>query len=97
MTALKFFLKALCIAAPVLLAGVPAQAQTDWQVASAAVTFKIKNAGMGTQGRFSGFKGKIVFDANALEISHLEASVDVKTIDTGNWPARQPLAQGRLF
>ncbi len=76
-------LKQLCIVVLALLAGVPAWPQTDWQVASAAVSFKIKNAGIGTQGGFSGFGGKILFDPDALETSRLEASVDAKTIDTG--------------
>lgn len=72
-----------CTIAWVLVYGFPAWSQTDWKVVSAAVSFKIKNAGITTQGDFSGFSGKILFDAVALDNSNLEAAVEVKTIDTG--------------
>ncbi len=59
-------------------------AQTEQQVTSSAVTFRIKNLGIGTEGKFSGFKAKINFDKNNLDKSSITASVDTRTLDSDN-------------
>jgi polyisoprenoid-binding protein YceI len=61
-----------------------ASAQTAWKSRTAAVTFSIKNAGFRVEGSFGGFVGNLLFDPQNLPQSHIEATVQSKTIDTGN-------------
>ncbi|MEX8549350.1 MAG: YceI family protein [Mucilaginibacter sp.] len=58
--------------------------QTSQKVTSSAVTFKIKNLGINTEGSFGGFKATIIFDKEPLESSSIEASVDTRTINSDN-------------
>ncbi len=53
----------------------------DWQIASNA---SVKFAGGDPSGEFSGVKGVINFDPNALSSSRFDVSIDVATINTGN-------------
>lgn len=48
-----------------------------------SVQFKIKNFGFSVTGSFKGLQGNISFDPNNLAASHLEVSIDAKTINTG--------------
>lgn len=59
-------------------------AQTSQKVTSSAITYKIKNMGIGTEGKFGGFKATISFDKNNLDKSSIEASVDTRTLDSDN-------------
>ena len=59
-------------------------AQSPQKVTSSAVTFRIKNMGIGTEGKFGGFKATINFDKNNLDKSSIEASVDSRTLDSDN-------------
>lgn len=52
--------------------------------AGSKVSFVIKNFGIRTKGSFSGLKGNILFDPNALNTSTFNVSVNSKTIDTDN-------------
>jgi len=61
-----------------------ATAQSDQKVTSSAITFKIKNMGIGTEGKFGGLKATINFDKNNLDKSSIEASVDTRTLDSDN-------------
>lgn len=56
----------------------------EWKVKSAAITFKIKNAGMTTDGSFSGLEAEIKFDPLKPEEANIKASVNSATINTGN-------------
>ena len=47
------------------------------------ITFKIKNAGLEVEGKFTGLKGEIAFDPQNLRQGKITASVDASTIDTG--------------
>jgi polyisoprenoid-binding protein YceI len=47
------------------------------------VNFTIKNFGLNTNGSFSGLKGTIKFDAQNLNASAFNVSVDANTINTG--------------
>lgn len=47
------------------------------------VNFTIKNFGVNTNGKFSGLKGTVLFDASKLSTSSFNVSVDVNTINTG--------------
>jgi polyisoprenoid-binding protein YceI len=48
------------------------------------VSFSIKNFGLKVNGHFTGLEGAIKFDPTDLENSSLEASVEARTIDSGN-------------
>src|SRR5579875_2147875 len=58
--------------------------QASQKVTSSAVTFRIKNMGIGTEGKFGGLKADINFDKDQLDKSTIEASVDTRTLDTDN-------------
>ncbi|MGZ3932792.1 MAG: YceI family protein [Bacteroidia bacterium] len=49
-----------------------------------SITFEIKNLGITTGGSIGGLSAKVNFNPANLGISTLEASVDVKTINTDN-------------
>jgi len=59
-------------------------AQSDQKVTSSAVTFKIKNMGIGTEGKLGGLKANINFDKDHLDKSTIDASVDARTLDSDN-------------
>ncbi|MFL9484798.1 YceI family protein [Chitinophagaceae bacterium LWZ2-11] len=48
------------------------------------VTFSVKNLGINVNGKLTGLKGKGYFDPANLKESHLEATVDSKTVNTNN-------------
>ena len=55
-----------------------------WEVKTATVRFKIKNAGIPVTGTLQGFEGNILFDPARLTESKLEGLVATKSIDTAN-------------
>jgi polyisoprenoid-binding protein YceI len=57
---------------------------TAWKVKSSAITFKIKNAGLTVDGSFSGLEADIKFNPLKPEEANIRASVDAKSIETGN-------------
>src|ERR1043166_6080387 len=56
----------------------------SWKVKSSAITFKIKNAGLTVDGSFTGLEADIRFDPLKPETANIKASVDAKSINTGN-------------
>jgi polyisoprenoid-binding protein YceI len=48
------------------------------------IHFVIRNFGIRTGGDFTGLKGTIVFNPNALSISRIDVTVDAATVDTDN-------------
>ena len=48
-----------------------------------AVSFSIKNFGIGTKGTFKGLRGTIKWDASNPGASSFNVSVDVNTVNTG--------------
>ncbi len=58
--------------------------QKELTVASAAITFKIKNAGFYVNGSFTGLSASIKFDAQNLKESSFEATINSKSINTDN-------------
>jgi polyisoprenoid-binding protein YceI len=56
---------------------------SDWTITSSSVTFKIKNAGFTVDGKFGAVTGNISFDPNKTT-NLIEASIDAKSINTGN-------------
>ena len=66
-----------------LFLALPGFAQPVWSVKSSAITFKIKNAGFTVDGSFQGFMGEVVFEGGKLAESHIQASVETKTLNTG--------------
>jgi polyisoprenoid-binding protein YceI len=61
-----------------------AVAQVKHTVTKSTITFQIKNLGFNTSGNISGLQGDILFDGANLDASHINASVDVSTINTDN-------------
>jgi polyisoprenoid-binding protein YceI len=55
-----------------------------WKVKTSAVTFKIKNAGLTVDGSFSGLEADIHFDPLKPAEANIKASVNSKSINTGN-------------
>lgn len=66
-----------------LLMSLSVVAQPNWKTTKAAVTFKIRNAGLNVDGTFGGFSGQLVFDPATPEKAQLSASVDATTLETG--------------
>lgn len=56
----------------------------QWIVASSTIKFKIKNAGIMIDGAFTGLNATINFDTSKGFGNKIEASVDAKTVNTGN-------------
>jgi polyisoprenoid-binding protein YceI len=56
----------------------------EWVVSSSTVKFKIKNAGFNVDGSFSGLGAKIVFDPTKNYANSIDATIDSKSISTGN-------------
>ena len=73
----KYLLVALLITTATL-----AHAQST--ITRSSVTYKIKNLGIMTEGKFGGLQADIRFDPSRLDSSTIEASVDVNTIDSDN-------------
>jgi len=59
-------------------------AQAKHTVTKSSVKFEIKNMGINTGGSFSGLQADIKFDPEHLDASTIEASIDVKTVNTEN-------------
>jgi len=57
---------------------------TEWTIVSSTVSFKIKNAGFTVDGKFGVLSGTIIFDAAKSYSNSIEASIDSKSINTGN-------------
>ncbi len=54
---------------------------TSWEINP---NYDIKFSGRGASGTFTGLKGTVDFDPNALATSKIDVSVDAKSINTGN-------------
>ena len=61
-----------------------AMAQVKYTVTKSTVTFQIKNMGFNTSGNFGGVQADIKFDAAKPELSSIEATAEVKDLNTGN-------------
>jgi polyisoprenoid-binding protein YceI len=72
-------LKLILILVPVFLFS-----DNSWKVKSSAITFTIKNAGLTVDGSFTGLEADIKFDPLKPENASIKASVDAKSINTGN-------------
>ena len=53
----------------------------DWKIMD---DYTIKFSGSGAEGTFKGLEGTVVFDANHLDKSFFNVTVDARTISTGN-------------
>jgi polyisoprenoid-binding protein YceI len=56
----------------------------EWIVNSSSIKFKIKNAGFNVDGTFSGLTAKIFFDTSKLYGNSIDATLESKSINTGN-------------
>lgn len=66
-----------------LLLPAAVQAQPQWQVEAATVTFEIVNAGWPVQGSFEGLEADLRFDPLHPEDGTIAASIDAATVRTG--------------
>jgi polyisoprenoid-binding protein YceI len=56
----------------------------SWTISSANTSFTVKMFGVGVEGTFKGFHGKVDFDPDHLAQSSISGSVDATTLDTDN-------------
>lgn len=63
---------------------ISSQNNSAWSVVSSSVKFKIKNAGFGVDGSFTGLNANINFDASKSFGNIIEASIESKSMNTGN-------------
>lgn len=56
----------------------------EWVVNSSIVKFKIKNAGFNIDGTLSGLTAKIIFDATKGYGNSIDATIESKSVNTGN-------------
>ncbi len=54
-----------------------------WTISNYTVSFKIKNAKLNVEGKFSDLKATINFDPNKLNASSIEAKINASSIKTG--------------
>ncbi len=57
--------------------------QTNWTVYEYSISFRIKNAGITVNGKFTGLKTEILFSPEKLSSSRISGSVDAATLATG--------------
>lgn len=62
---------------------IAAIAATNWTPTTGTVVFRIKNAGITVDGKFSGIAASIIFDEDDLVNSSIYASVKSATVNTG--------------
>ncbi len=67
-----------------LISGLMKSQNTEWQIASSSIKFKVKNAGFNVTGSFTGLTGKINFDAAKSYGNVIDVSIDSKSINTDN-------------
>ena len=70
---------------------------TEWTVVSSTVSFKIKNAGYTIDGKFGAITGTIVFDETKNSGNSIDATIDSKTINTGNETRDEHLKKENYF
>lgn len=76
-------MKRLIIALIILLPSL-GMAQTKYNVTGSSVTYVIKNLGINTSGSFGALQSaSIVFDKQHLDTSGIQATVDVRKVDSG--------------
>lgn len=56
----------------------------EWVVASSSISFKIKNAGFNIDGKFGDLTATIAFDETKISGNSIDATIDSKSINTGN-------------
>jgi polyisoprenoid-binding protein YceI len=72
------FLSSLCLLIPLM-----ALCQNTWYPVTYNVSFRIKNAGITVNGKFSGLKAELIFSPDKLATSKLKGSVETETLHTG--------------
>ncbi len=87
----------ICIAF-LTLTGFTYQPQnTEWTIVSSTVSFKIKNAGFTIDGKFGVVTGTILFDAVKSYSNSIEATIDSKSVNTGNDTRDEHLKKKEYF
>ena len=75
-----------------------AQAQPKtWSVASSALKFKIKNAGISVEGKFAGIAASVNFNTADVANASVEATIDTKSINTNSTMRDNHLRKDEYF
>ncbi|HEV2355268.1 MAG TPA: YceI family protein [Puia sp.] len=77
-------MKNILAATVALLAGQFATGQLKPQNQGSAVSFTIRNFGIGIQGNLTGLLGNVDFNPQHPETAHFDVSVDASTVNTDN-------------
>lgn len=80
----KLFFLAVCLISLGAVSQTVVTHNQEWQVSSSAVKFKIKNARFNVSGIFTGLNAKIIFDASKSYGNSIEATIESKSVNTGN-------------
>lgn len=80
---LLLFLGALCVAVVNLSSAGVAAEQYTLDAAHSQLSFRVRQYGSVVTGKFTDFSGTVTFDSAQLERSRVEATISVKSIDTG--------------
>ena len=78
-------MKKLCILSVLFVFLLPyiTSGQTTWTAYEYSISFKIKNAGITVNGKFTGLKSEILFSPTKLSASKISGNVDAGTLATG--------------
>jgi polyisoprenoid-binding protein YceI len=77
-------MKTIAIYLICFLASALAFAQTRHKVIKGDVEYSIKNLSFNSTGTFGGLEATVIFDKDHLATSKIDASVEVKTLDSGS-------------
>ncbi len=90
-------MKKIFVASLIMIIANTGFAQVKNTVTRSAITFQIKNVGIGTGGTIGGLHAEFQFSTANLAASTMEASVDVNTINTYNSSSDEHLKSEDFF
>jgi len=93
----RMFFIALCLISFGFFAQTVTSQKQEWSVTSSTVKFKIKNAGFSVDGTFGGLNAKIIFDPSKIYGNSIEATIEARSINTGNGTRDGHLKKAEYF
>jgi polyisoprenoid-binding protein YceI len=90
-------LAAALIASPAGAADAPAASHYVLDPAKSSLEFTFTQAGAQNKGRFKSLQVSMDFNPGSLEASHLEVTVEIKSVDTGDQERDDTLRSADLF
>ena len=73
-----------CLISSLVFSHTPSTGSKEWIVYSSSVKFKIKNTGFNVDGTLGSLTAKIIFDASKAFGNSIDATIESKSINTGN-------------